>query len=639
MKNITFQNRVRYKFDRIMSRGQIALIGLLFLLTVIAIGIFTLLLLVMGGFPEEWKVPHLVWQLFLRTIDPGTMAGDEGGWPFLFMMLAVTLGGIFIFSTLIGLLTTGIEDKLAQFRKGRSFVAEENHFLILGWSSMIFTIIRQLALANSGRRDACITILAKRDKIAMEDEIAKNVNNLGTTRLVCRSGNPIILNDLEIVNPYAARSIIILGSEENNPDVRVIKTILALTGSPNRQRAPYQITAVMHHRNNLEAARVVGKDEAKLLLSGNLLARIAAQVCSKSGLSLVYEELLDFRGNDVYFVKEPALVGQTFADTLLAYENATLIGLRSEKRGIWLKPPGDTVITAEYECILLAAKKQNIRLADEKQIPRTGLPAPSLAPASSEVGKFLLLGWNKSAATFIDELDFYAGAGSTLTIVARRDDLADYLESRGEQNTGRSLTLNAKFGDTSDRRELDALQVHTYDHVVVLSYSDRLESQDADAQTLVTLLHLRHIADTHPDRHFTVVTEMLDPLNRELAEVTRPNDFIVSYQLISQLLAQISQNRERFDLYQELFTSTGSEIYFRAAAEYVNPGKGVPFSAIVIAASQREEIAIGYRVWSEKLNHAQHHGIRLNPDKFESLTLREEDQIIVLAEHYQPVHK
>ena len=36
----------------------------------------------------------------MRTLDSGTMGGDEGSWPFLLAMLAVTLAGIFVLSTL-----------------------------------------------------------------------------------------------------------------------------------------------------------------------------------------------------------------------------------------------------------------------------------------------------------------------------------------------------------------------------------------------------------------------------------------------------------------------------------------------------------------------------------------------------------
>ena len=52
----------------------------------------------------------------LRTLDPGTMGGDERA-PFLFAMLVVTLGGIFIISALIGIMNTGLQDKLAELRR------------------------------------------------------------------------------------------------------------------------------------------------------------------------------------------------------------------------------------------------------------------------------------------------------------------------------------------------------------------------------------------------------------------------------------------------------------------------------------------------------------------------------------------
>ena len=56
-----------------------------------------------------------------------------------------------------------------------------------------------------------------------------------------------------------------------------------------------------------------------------------------------------------------------------------------------------------------------------------------------------------------------------------------------------------------------------YDHVLVLGYSDLLPAQPADTRTLVALLHLRKIAE-HAGRKISVVSEMIDVRNRELAE-------------------------------------------------------------------------------------------------------------------------
>lgn len=59
------------------------------------------------------------WMSLLRTLDPGTMGQDEG-WSRRIVALLVTIGGILIVSTLIGLVTSGIDGRLAELRKGRS---------------------------------------------------------------------------------------------------------------------------------------------------------------------------------------------------------------------------------------------------------------------------------------------------------------------------------------------------------------------------------------------------------------------------------------------------------------------------------------------------------------------------------------
>ena len=70
-------------------------------------------------------------------------------------------------------------------------------------------------------------------------------------------------------------------------------------------------------------------------------------------------------------------------------------------------------------------------------------------------------------------------------------------DRRGARATSRST---CRQGDTTDRATLDALEPQRFDHVIVLCYSDALDAQRADARTLVTLLHLRDIADRRDAR-------------------------------------------------------------------------------------------------------------------------------------------
>ena len=56
---------------------------------------------------------------------------------------------------------------------------ESGHTIILNWSPSIVDIIGELALANEGGKAARVVILADRDKVEMEDEIAAKAPKLG----------------------------------------------------------------------------------------------------------------------------------------------------------------------------------------------------------------------------------------------------------------------------------------------------------------------------------------------------------------------------------------------------------------------------------------------------------------------------
>jgi hypothetical protein len=261
-----------------MSRGPIAMIGLLFVLSVIlivlvsAIVVFTPIGQLSDG--THMSFVEVTWMSMMRTLDAGTMGGDTGNWPFLFSMFAVTLGGVFIVSTLIGVLSNGIQEKVEQLRRGRSFVVEHNHTVILGWSNQVFSIVSELVLANENRQKSCIVILADKDKLEMEDALYDRIADFKTTRLVCRTGNPYIINELAIVNLNDSRSIIVLASETEDADALTLKMILAITNNPNRREKPYHIVAELRDSQNLEVAQLIGRDEVEFIKVDELISHI-----------------------------------------------------------------------------------------------------------------------------------------------------------------------------------------------------------------------------------------------------------------------------------------------------------------------------------------------------------------------------
>ena len=73
------------------------------------------------------------------------------------------------------MINTGLEGKLDELRKGRSLVLEQDHTIIFNWSPSIFDVISELVIANESRRKPRIVVMADRDKVEMEDEIAAKV--------------------------------------------------------------------------------------------------------------------------------------------------------------------------------------------------------------------------------------------------------------------------------------------------------------------------------------------------------------------------------------------------------------------------------------------------------------------------------
>jgi voltage-gated potassium channel Kch len=630
----TLKQKWQYFFDNMMASGAPAIIGMLALASVVII-LLAAGIVAFGGrllAPEgSERLPFIeaIWLGLMRTLDAGTMGGDAG-WGFRVVMFVLpTLGGVFIISSLIGVLSSAVEEKLEDLRKGRSLVLEDNHTVILGWSPQIFTIISEIVEANTNQKKPAIVVLADKDKVEMEDVLHTRVPELKNTRLICRSGSPIDPADLELVSPHQARSILVIPPEEDNPDAFVIKTVLAITNNPSRHEQPYAIATQISEPKNLRVINMLGtRDKLSTILTGNLIARITAQTSRQSGLSLVYTELLNFGGDEIYFKAEPTLVGRTYADALTAYEDSAVLGLMHSGSQAQLNPPMDTLIAPDDRLIALSADDDSIHLSGLTSIPIKEQAVHTSGPVAATHAEqaALILGWNRCASIILRELDHYVAPGSSVMVVADQA-FEKELKTCSDCNIQK---IGFQAGDTTDRTLLDGLKIMDYDHVIVLADS-RLPVQEADARTLVTLLHLRDIS-SRDETHFSIVSEMLDLRNRELAEVTKVDDFIVSDHLVSLLMAQLSENSALMAVISDIFDSEGAEIYLKPIEQYVALDEAINFYTVIEAANRRGETAFGYKIHSERDDPERSFGVHTNPKKMDLITFKDGDKIIVMAE-------
>lgn len=625
MKKHSFNSRFKYYFENTISSSPLGIIRWLGLVSIISILILGALILAfkISGSPETEPLGFSegMWQSFMATIDAGVMAG-AAGWPFRIILFPATLLGIFIISILIGAISSGIDEKLNELKKGKSIVLENDHTLILGWSEKIYSIIEEIIESNSNRKNASIVILAELDKVQMEDLLSQKIDNYKNTKIVIRNGSPLISSDIYIVNPNQARSIIVLSQDVEASDIFVIKTVLSLTNGKNRKTEPYNIIAEIKDEANLEAAELAGNGEAVFLNSSDLISRITAQTCRQSGLSVIYTSLLTFEGDEIYFADEQSLYGKTYKEALNTFDTSTVIGICTKEKAILINPIMDTILNEGDQVIAISEDDDTIIPNGKKELTiKTNLFKNASVKNIIEENT-LIIGWNKGASTLVSELDNYVGAGSSILILNNNE--IDKIELTNQK-------IDYVVGKITERKVIENLHPEKFDNIILLNdYS--IPEQESDAQILICLLHLRKIAEKF-DINLSIVTEMRDIRNLEIARVTKADDFIIGDNISSLIIAQIAENKNLKNVFDILFAAEGSEIYLKPINNYITTSEPLDFYSLIEIASKRNETAIGYRKSSLLNNAEQNFGIFINPTKSNEIEFDEDDFLIVLSEN------
>jgi hypothetical protein len=616
-----------------MARGVGAQILLLAVFTVILVLITVGLVLAFGVQQQTEGVkdstPMVAWKALMHTMDAGTLGGDNESWTFLFIFLFATVGGLFIVSALIGVLNQGFGTMLDKLRRGKSVVIETEHTVILGWGPKINTLLSELAEANKNKRNACVVILADRDKVEMDDEVAKMMKGK-RQRVITRSGSTMSIDDLTLVSLRTSKSVIVIAEEPSadrgghESDTVVLRTLLAIQKVAGDH--PVHIVAEIYDQRTEAVARMVAGPKAALLLAAPLVSRLLVQTGRQSGLSIVYTELLDFGGSEIYMQQQPQLAGKTFAEAALAYGTSTLMGVMTANKEMLLPPPFDRKMAADDTIVAISEDDDTVVLDGSGPIDE-GLINVAPTRASRRTERTLVLGASRRLPIVLRELDNYVAPGSE-TIV--RGERAREILAEFDPANLKNMKITVDDADVTDRDMLESLDAVTFDHVLLLSELDERSQEMADARTTITLLYLRDIA-RRANKRIPITSEILEIQSRDLAAVAEADDFIVSNTLVSLMITQLSENPHLVHVFDELFSPSGYELYVKPMSEYLNAGEAT-FATLCEAAIRRKEIAIGYRLARQARDASAAYGIRVNPSKRERVKFLADDHVIVLAE-------
>lgn len=563
-----------------------------------------------------------LWSSWTFVADPGTHVTVEGLIPRLVSVI-ITLGGFFSFALLVGLIAEGIGERVDQLKRGRSPVVESGHTLILGWSDKVLPLIRELAIANESERGGVIVVLADREKEVMQDAVADGLaGELRGSLVVCRTGSPLQVVDLEKVGAASARAIIVVarGDDEEEDDARAIRTVLALC----RGMTGVEGTIVVELMDpaNQELVDLVSDGAVAVVCAHDMLGRLMIQCARQPGLAQIYNAMLGFEGDEFYLAPWAQLTGMTFGDARRRFSSAIVCGVRPADGQVVLAPPDDLVIGEGDELLVLA--EDNDTYAPGPASPAVPSAPGSWTPPRPRAEKVLFCGWRRNLHHMITELESYVPAGSELTILAEVDEeaRASLAEEVGQ---AQKLHIRHVTGNPLSRRDLTARGIEDFDAVLILAGDDEGSATDADARTLQTLLLVRDIRSKRSTTQVTLISEVCDPRTKQLIAVANVSDYVVSNELVSMALAAVSERREMVDVWADLFSAAGHEVYLRDARYYVAAGGMASFRAVEERARLRGEVALGYRTEG---------GLVLNPkDRDAARRWTERDVVVVLAEH------
>lgn len=190
-----------------------------------------------------------------------------------------------------------------------------------------------------------------------------------------------------------------------------------------------------------------------------------------------------------------------------------------------------------------------------------------------------------------------------------------------------------------EHREIRSAIILSDNLFVDENLSKQEQKEVADSLTISRLLSLRKIqADLMPELFITC--EMNYDENKNLAERTGSEDYIVGSNVAASVMTQISQARELHRIFYEILDWSGSEIYLRKAFKYLgfenqkNVSEKIDLPTLAAKLAQQNAVFIGYCKYGQNNKYQKP---KLNPLKWNQdgtaaeVTFGNRDYIITIA--------
>jgi hypothetical protein len=607
-----------FYFDDMLIQGSSRLIAVLALVSsvfILFVSFFTWQL----NLSEHSNYIELFWALMMRSITPDYFDIEKSGYAFALIALMMTIFGIFILSTLIGLINTIIDSKINQASEGTQTFPFEDHFVIVGWSARVPTILEELINKNDAVFTSKVLVLLPYELKDDLPELIKLTASKPGVRIFYRVRDLLLENTYLNANMEKAKSVLIIGNESKFQGNYRLKILLGVRSYlDNKFNSKADIIIEVKDHANVELFNTASSGRVIPVSLSDIPARLMVQTIQQPSLPSIYEELFSFEGNEIYIGRPDTNEYIRFFDggsvkfsTLKkSFLKASVFGIAKPNGKINISPDADYFVSLEDRLISISEDKisfdtsfsPNIAKHSETQKVASKFKILEAQDSKNELS-ILLLGFSLKHDVVIESI-----IGSPLKINKLVIALPEGTEFN-KKNINQEICndyIQIIHGKTDDKDFIHSLDIDKFTNIII-THTGLDQAGDEDSATMRTLLYIKGLLGSGPlQPHITM--EMTIGRNRDLVRFGDSSDFVVSESISSKVFAQYIDAPDRRIVISELLNLGKSDIVMISISEF-SRDQLISYGELSSEMIDVENVVIG---WSYYIQDKQ--VIKLNPN-------------------------
>ena len=606
--SFSLRKQLQYWFDNRISKGSLS-----FIRVAIALSIFLAILMaalsILFGFQGDRNPKSVFWNSIATLINGQFPFFEDGSFGYVLLMAITAVTGVLFTSVLIGIITSSLEQKIMRLNQGNSLVLEKNHIVVLGFYPGEYTLLKQLILASAGKPGS-IVVAENLEREQMEQYIRENLDIPKNFRIICRTADITDPASIEKCSLETCKTVIINPTD----DMKTIKAILAVSALLEKKGVPdVSVNAILSKSEYQFPYAIAEANHILTLPITDIIAKIIAHSLTQTGLADSFREVLRFEGSEFYLVDFPEGIGLSFQELVMRVNHGVPVGFYRDGK-VFLNPSPELQLQENDKLIVFSEERDSAKLEAPTSQPVAAPEAQMIAPHNPT--NAVIIGHNEMLPIIFKDLPENVAQVYLAAQNITEEEQAELQQIAGERN----LRLDYYPMDLQSKTNLVEL-AGMAKHIVILN-NHEMEPEKADTEVIFLLLNLREIRKRNGFK-FNITVEMQKEHNQKLVSLGDHTDFLVNSSMASLMLAQLAENPELVDVFQELLSNEGNKLYLKKLKKMTL--KGTYTVRELRLSMLREGCILLGDMDSEKHS-------TFNRPLDDSITLTPEDKLIVIGE-------